>query len=188
MKMVLFFASVLLMSSAHADKVQVLPNCTLKLSLDTTASQATIWDFWSDIDKWHLYDIIVESVELQDDAPFAQGVVGYVDTSQAPRTRFTLVEVTDGKSFTEQLHLPLGQSILLKRYFEPAPEVAENAPPITRFTHEVVFKGRLKGLFYLLAGSAFKKEMPLVMGRLKELAEQSELDAARHKAKKPAPI
>lgn len=162
-------------SEQLSEKVQVLPNYTLKLSMDTTASRATIWEFWSNIEKWHLYDTIVENVELKDDAPFTQGTVGYVDTTKAARTRFTLIEVTEGVSFTEKLHVPLGQSILLKRYFEPAPPIADGEPPLTRFTHEVVFKGRLKSIIYFLAGKTFKKEMPLVMARLRDIAEKAEL-------------
>ena len=140
----------------------------LKYSLATSAQKSTIWSLWSDVENWKDYDTIVEYSYLEDDADFVKGATGFVKTEGAPRSRFKLIEVHPGESFIEKLYVPLYQSIELHRYFE------KTDTGTTIFSHEVRFKGRLRFITYAIAGGVFKKELPLVMGRLKALAEKRE--------------
>jgi hypothetical protein len=78
------------------------------------------------------------------------------------------MKVDQGNSFTEVLKLPLYQTVHLQRYFEASDEGK------TIFTHEVTFKGGLKSVYYGLFGGAFKKDLPLVMEKLKNIAEAQE--------------
>ncbi len=86
------------------------------------------------------------------------------------RTRFVLKEVNQGISFTETLFVPLYQQIELKSYVLAIP-ASDTQKAHTLFTHEVVFKGRLRFLIYVAVAPSFKKELPLVMQRLRKLAE-----------------
>lgn len=152
-------------SAQQKQEVQVLPNYTLKYSVTTSAKKETIWQLWEDVENWKDYDTVLKYSYLENDAEFAQGAVGYVKGKGAPRTKFKLIKVTPGVSFTERLYVPLYQAIDLQRYFEDSPEGT------TTFTHEVNFKGRLSFLIYAVAGGAFKRDLPLVMSRMKALAE-----------------
>jgi len=149
-------------------KAQVLEGYRLKHSLETTAKQSTIWRLWSDVENWKKFDTLLEYSRLDHGKTFAQGATGVIKADGANQTKFELVQVTPGVSFTEKLFVPLYQSIELKRYFE------KSDTGKTIFTHEVVFKGRLRFLIYAVAASSFKKELPLVMGRLKNVAELEE--------------
>ena len=150
-------------------KVQVLKGYRLKYSVETSASQSTIWRLWSDVKHWNKFDTLLEYSYLDNGNEFEQGATGVIKAEGANKTRFKLQDVVDGVSFTETLYVPLYQSIDLKRYFE------ESDTGTTVFTHEVVFRGRLRFLIYAVAASTFKSELPLVMGRLKDVAEQEEL-------------
>ncbi len=153
------------------DEVQVLDGYRLKYSVQTTAKQSTIWRLWSDVENWKKFDTLLEYSYLDEGHQFELGATGAVKADGASKTRFKLIEVTPGVSFTERLFVPLYQSIDLKRYFE------ESDQGNTIFTHEVVFKGRLRFLIYALAARSFKVELPLVMGRLRDLAEEQEFDS-----------
>ena len=147
--------------------VQVLPNYTLKYSVTTSAKKEVIWQLWEDVENWKDYDTILKYSYLEDGAEFTQGAIGYVKGKGAPKTKFKLIKVNPGISFTERLYVPLYQAIDLQRYFEESPEGT------TTFTHEVNFKGRLSFLIYAVAGGAFKRDLPLVMSRMKALAESN---------------
>lgn len=151
-----------------ADGVEVLSGYRLKYSVETTAKQSTIWRLWSDVENWKRFDTLLEYSRLDEGHYFEPGATGVIKADGANKTGFKLTQVTPGVSFTETLFVPLYQRIELKRYFEKS----ESGQTI--FTHEVVFKGRLRFLIYAAAASQFKKELPLVMGRLKAVAESDE--------------
>lgn len=155
-------------SDPVAEKVEVLDGYRLKFSVATKAKKSTVWRLWSDVENWKKFDTLLEYSHLDDGQKFEQGATGVIKADGASKTRFELSEVTQGVSFTERLYVPLYQSIELKRYFE------ESEQGDTVFTHEVVFRGRLRFLIYAIAAGAFKKELPLVMRRLKAVAESQE--------------
>lgn len=150
------------------DEVQMLPQYSMKLALKTTASKATVWALWEDVANWKRFDTLLEYSQLDPDQTFIHGATGVIKAKGSPKTRFEIIALEHGSSFTEQLKLPLYQSIDLQRYFEATQDGS------TVFVHEVNFKGRLRWITHALAASAFKKELPLVMTRLKALAEQQD--------------
>lgn len=161
---------------AHASEqgqpdVEVLTGYRLRLTLPTSASPETIWAFWEDVENWKQFDRLLEYSNLDSGHVFESGASGYIKASGASRTRFRLSEVERGIGFTETLFVPLYQQIALKRYVRAVP-ASDTQEAHSLFTHEVVFKGRLRFLAYALAASSFKKELPLVMGRLRALAEE----------------
>ena len=150
------------------DDVERLQNYSFKLSVPTSASKATIWRLWSEVEHWKTYDTILQYSYLIDDAPFEVGAEGYVKAKGAPKTKFELIEVSAPNGFVERLKLPLYQAIELRRYFE------DDLDGQTVFTHEVNFRGRLRWLAHGLLGNNFRHETARVMTRLRNLAELQE--------------
>ena len=126
---------------------------------------------WEDVENWKTYDTVLQYSYLENDAEFAVGATGFVKARRAPKTKFELTEVDTGNSFVESLKLPLWSTLELKRY------VSKNSDGDTVFTHEVEFKGWMKRAYYLLLAKTFKKELHLVMGRMRDLAETRDLAA-----------
>jgi len=154
------------------DQIIDLPDRTYKLSVRTTASAATIWSLWEEVEGWKRYDTILQYSYLVDNAPFAKGSIGYVKAKGAPKTKFELIEVNAPFSFVESLKLPFYNTLELRRYFESDGSLNDEEGVV--FTHEVAFKGPLKSIAYFFLSKTFKKELPLVMGRMRDLAEQLE--------------
>jgi|GEM_PF-1235142 len=157
-------------ASEATDRVTVLPHCSLKLSVHTSASKSTIWRLWSDVENWKKFDTELRYSYLVDGTKFSKGAIGYLKAKGAPKTRFELTEFEEAESFTESLKIPLFQVIELKRYFE------EDNNGGTTFTHEVVFKGGLKFIMYPMMAGKFKRELVNVMDNLKDVAEREELE------------
>ena len=155
------------MVSAHANEVIKLSDYAMKLSIETTASKPTIWHLWEDVENWKSYDKRLEYSYLVDGASFETGAIGYVKGMGAPKSKFVLVKVVKGESFTEILKLPLWQTIHLKRYFE------KDQNGNTVFSHEVQFKGRMKSIFHWFLAKPFKKDLKKVMLSMKTLAENT---------------
>lgn len=154
---------------AYAGEVIKLPDYSLKYSATTTASKETIWNFWSDVENWKDFDERLAYSYLADGGKFETGASGYLKAKIGPKTKFELVAVNQSVSFVESLKIPLYQTIELQRYFE------ENDDGATVFTHEVNFKGPLRAVMCALLCGPFKKDLKLVVERLKEMAEREEL-------------
>lgn len=152
----------------------MLPEYSLKYSATTTASKETLWGLWSDVENWKEFDERLAYSYLIDGADFKTGATGYLKANLGMRTKFILTEVNEGLSFTENLNIPLYQTVELKRYF------IENEDGTITFTHEVSFKGRLRSVAYALLCGAFKKDLKLVVERLKEIAEAQDTEKTTH--------
>ena len=166
-------AAAIQVKTSFADSVNVEPisnniittgPCAYKLSISTSASAEIIWNLWADVENWKEFDTLLEYSFLKDQTSFELGAVGYVKARGAPKTKFEIIEFDAGKSFTESLKLPAWHTLELKRLVH----VSEGK---TVFTHEIVFKGPFKGVLYYFLADNFKRELPLVMTRLKLVAE-----------------
>jgi len=166
------FAAVIIVLPllAKANDVVHLPDYSLKYSVKIQASKDIVWNIWSDVDNWKKFDERLQYSYLEGDKAFKQGVIGYLKAKNAPKTKFEIIQFEEGVSFTESLKIPLYQTIDLQRYFEHNEE--DNALIVT---HEVNFKGSLRAVMYALLCRPFKKDLKLVLGRIKELAEQKEV-------------
>jgi len=150
------------------NKIIKLPNYSFKYSVKTTARKETVWGLWEDVENWKKFDTLLEYSYLKEPKIFKQGAVGYVKASGAPKTKFKITRYKKGSYFTEKLQLPLYHSLDLQRYFEKS----DNGETI--LTHEVNFKGPLKSILFFVLKKSFKKELPLVMNKLKKVAESKE--------------
>ena len=70
----------------------------------STAPAAAIWPLWADTGRWPEWDEGVRSVVI--DGPFAVGTGGTMTMDGMPPIPFTLTEVTEGRSFTDETVLP----------------------------------------------------------------------------------
>ncbi|MEU5691654.1 SRPBCC family protein [Actinosynnema sp. NPDC020468] len=73
-------------------------------SVETDASAAAVWGLWSDVRRWVEWDSSVESVSL--DGEFVVGAVGRMVVEGQPPLVFSLIEVTEGESFTDETRVP----------------------------------------------------------------------------------
>ncbi len=157
--------AVLILLISLAGAVSAADKYILQHSVITSATPEQIWRLWTDVNNWKQFDERLEYSQLIDNAQFSEGASGVIKSAGAPRTRFKLLNVIPNQSFTERLYVPLWQSIDLKR------RVEINAKGQTVFTHEVHFNGPLRFFVHLASAKAFKKDLPLVMTKMKELAE-----------------
>lgn len=95
--------------------------------------------------------------------PFVLGAKGTI-VAEGRRSKFTVVALTPGKSYTIKTKLPLG-GLYVRRLFE---ETAEG----NTITHEVWFRGVTSGLFARALGRDFRVMLPAVVEKVKEIAEQ----------------
>ena len=153
-------------SSVKAQEVVKLPNYSLKYSIEVKASKETIWNIWKDVENWKDFDERLQYSYLTNDAVFEKGAIGYLKAKNAPKTKFEIIEFDDKTSFTQSLKIPFYQTIELQRYFEKGRDSQ------LMLVHEVNFKGRLRAVMYTLLCKPFKKDLKLVVNRIKELAEE----------------
>ncbi|MEV6874842.1 SRPBCC family protein [Amycolatopsis sp. NPDC051128] len=70
----------------------------------SAAPAAAIWPLWADTGRWPEWDAGVRSVVL--DGSFTVGTSGTMTMDGMPPIPFTLTEVTEGRSFTDETRLP----------------------------------------------------------------------------------
>jgi len=92
-------------SQLESPKIITTGPWSYRLTLTANANKAIIWRLWEDVENWKSFDIIVKYSYLNEPGVFQTGATGYVKTSSAPKTRFELLAVNHGHSFTESLLL-----------------------------------------------------------------------------------
>lgn len=137
-------------------------NTHFSYSLETSASPTKIWQIWSDVANWQQWDTGLKSAELS--GAFAIGTKGKLIPDKGPKSSFILTELVAGKSYTFKTKLPLG-ALYVKRYLE-------EKEGKTYFTHEVWFTGLSKGIFGNALGKNYRRILPEVMTRIREIGER----------------
>ena len=133
------------------------------LTMETEASEEAIWNLWTNVDDWHLWDIGLKKAEMRDS--FKLSSIGIITSLEGRRSKFKVVEYVEGESYTFKTKLPLG-SLFVKRFLNK-----EDGK--TFFTHEVWFSGLTGGVFARQFGSDFMNMLPEVMENVKVLAEEN---------------
>lgn len=137
-------------------------NTHFSYSLETIASPAKIWQIWCDVPNWQQWDTGLKSAELL--GAFVIGTKGKLTPDKGPKSSFIITELVDGMSYTFKTKLPLG-ALHVKRYLE-------EKEGKTYFTHEVWFTGPSKGIFGNALGKNYRRILPEVMTRIREIAER----------------
>ncbi len=144
-------------------------NTHFQHTLATNADPAQLWQLWTDVPNWPIWDTPLKSAQLH--GPFVDGTRGTVTPHKGLSAKLTLHDVQPGKSYTLRTQLPLG-ALWVRRSLT-------HSPTGTSFTHEVWFSGLSKRLFGFLLGRNYQQVLPVVMQQLKSLAESRTL-AAQH--------
>jgi hypothetical protein len=130
-------------------------------TIKTTASPASIWKIWTDVDNWSKWDTELMAAKL--DGDFELGAGGMLTPLGGKKARFNIIEFDRGNSYTFTLDLPLS-NLNIYRYLESRSDG-------TYFTHEVSFTGLLAPLFGTILGRKFRSVLPSVMENIRRIAE-----------------
>ena len=163
----IFLVSFIGSTKPQAGDALKFSNYSIKKSVTTSADKAIIWNLWMDVNNWKEFDERLEYSYIIDNKKLEKGALGYLKAKNGPKTKFEITEFKEHISFTEVLKLPLYQTIELKRYFNKS----DNNDTV--FTHEVIFRGRLRFATCALLCGAFKKDIQLVLQQMKILAEEN---------------
>ena len=132
-------------------------------SLETSATPEQIWAIWIDVQHWKDWDTGLKDAEMN--GPFQLGQTGIITSLEGRKSKFKVVEYSQGLSYTYKTRLPLG-SLYVKRYLS-------SQEGQMMFTHEVWFKGLTKGIFAKAFGGKFRQMLPKVLENIKQIAESS---------------
>jgi len=130
-------------------------------TVETSASAAQIWNIWTKVPEWKKWDVGLKDAMME--GTFELGNKGTIVSLEDRKSKFKIVEMEEGKSYTFKTNLPLG-GLYVKRYLEE-----KNGK--TYFTHEVWFKGLTAGIFAKAFGPKFRELLPEAMNNIKKLAE-----------------
>ena len=70
-------------------------------SIETTATQETLWRRWSDMAAWPSWNDGIKKIEI--DGPFAVGTTFTMTPPADEPVRLRIVEIVRGESFTDQM-------------------------------------------------------------------------------------
>jgi hypothetical protein len=132
----------------------------------TTASPASIWALWSDVEGWPAWDSGLAGASLE--GPFAAGSRGRVKPAGGPKVGFELTSVEPESGFADVTRLPLA-----RMSFEHA---AVREGDRTRLTHRATISGLATPLFARLIGRGIARDLPDTMRELARMA--ADRDAA----------
>jgi len=130
-------------------------------SMETTALPDSIWSVWVDVPNWKTWDTGLKDASVE--GQMILGAKGIILSLEDIKSKFKVIEFTEGKSYTYKTKLPLG-SLYVKRKLD-----TKNG--ITKFTHEVWFKGMTSGIFAKAFGGKFRKMLPDVLSNIKNIVE-----------------
>ena len=148
------------MLSLHAQN-KVPANAHFWYSMETTASPQAIWSVWTDVPNWKNWDTGLKDASVTGE--FTLAAKGVILSLENRKSRFKVVEYTEGESYTYKTKLPFG-SLYVKRYLK-----TQNG--VTTFTHEVWFKGLTRGIFARAYGKEFREMLPQVLLNIKNIVE-----------------
>ncbi|MFK7933093.1 MAG: SRPBCC family protein [Saprospiraceae bacterium] len=134
-------------------------------TVETTAAPEQIWQLWTNVPNWKNWDTGLKDATIE--GTFQLNAKGQITSLEGRTSNFKVVEYVAGKSYTFKTSLPFG-GLYVKRFYE-----VKNGK--TFFTHEVWFQGLTGGIFAKLFGSNFRKILPEVMKKVKQVAENQSI-------------
>jgi hypothetical protein len=132
----------------------------IKHSIKTRAKPEAVWALWSRIDTWPAWDHGIQDGKIE--GSFVTGAQGWLKPKGGPKVSFQLIEVVENIRFHSRSFLPLTQLDFI--------HTLERDGDSTVVTHHVEMKGLLTFIFSKVIGSGIKKDMPLAMAKLVEMA------------------
>ena len=120
-----------------------------------------VWAVLTDVQSWHKWD--TEILEAKLDGDFVVGARGTMTPKTGPKLKFYISEIEPNESYTFNTIMPVGE-LVIKRTLNTVKKEIE-------FTDDIQFTGFLKFVFGLMLGGQFRKVLPDVMQKFKNLAE-----------------
>ena len=120
-----------------------------------------MWEVLTDVQSWHIWD--TEILEAKLDGGFVVGAKGTMTPKSGPKLKFYISEIEPNKSYTFNTIMPVGK-LVIKRTLNTVKNEIE-------FTDDIQFAGFLKYVFGLMLGGQFRRVLPDVMLKFKNLAE-----------------
>jgi hypothetical protein len=120
-----------------------------------------LWETLIDVPTWHLWD--TELIEARLDGNFKLGAKGTMIPKKGPKLKFYISEITNQKSYTINIVMPVGELVIRRNLVENGNQ--------TEFTDDIQFRGFLKSIFGLMLGSQFRKVLPEVLEKFKNIVE-----------------
>ncbi|MCD7937644.1 MAG: hypothetical protein LUG98_12350 [Tannerellaceae bacterium] len=134
-----------------------------EVSRKTTATPQEILTIWTDVAHWNRRDADIATSSLP--GTFETGITGVIKPKNGSRTKFSIVECTANKSFTNRTVLPL-----CKVDFIHEINTVNNE---TIITHGIEITGLLTPLFVSLIGRPQEKNLYLAVESLLKIAEEN---------------
>ena len=132
---------------------------SFSISVNNTIDK--VWQTLIDVDNWHKWDTEIIAAKLEGE--FKVGTKGIMKPKTGPTLKFYISEINPNQSYTFNTVMPVGE-LVIKRSLQ-----VENGQ--IQFTDDIAFTGFFKLLFGIMLGGKFRKVLPSVMNKFKELAE-----------------
>lgn len=131
-----------------------------EISIKSLSSKEQIWNLWTNVSNWNLWDDQIISSKLNGE--FKMGQTGELIPAGGPKSTFKLIEVTEQKSFTSRSTLPLSTMDVIHEMREAEGEII--------ITHRVEISGVLSFVFSKLIGNKIIRHLPNAMNKLSNIA------------------
>jgi hypothetical protein len=131
------------------------------MTLSTIAAPEKIWNLWTDVARWNDWDRRFRKAEIK--GPFSKNTKGTFVFEEGSSNEFLITSCDPGFAYTCTTNLPFAK-LHLHRYLGYHNQK-------TTFTHEVWMEGPLSGIWWLLLGKKFTRDMAMTMDKLKQIAE-----------------
>ena len=108
-------AIIMLLFSVTTSKAQpgVQTDQHFSYTMETRATPDKIWGVWTDVPNWKAWDTGLKDAYLKD--AFGLKAKGSIISLEGRKSKFSIVEYTEGESYTMKTKLPLG-SRYVRRY------------------------------------------------------------------------
>lgn len=135
----------------------------MKFSCTTssTAKASKIMAIWKDVEHWKKWDYELQYAWIPE--KLKEGTTGVMKSRRSWENKFT-VEHLSSRRMVIAIDIPLSK-LRITRIVVPGRKGCI-------FMHETSFEGPFGLIYGLLYGGRFKRELPLVMAKVKKLAEK----------------
>lgn len=120
-----------------------------------------VWQTLIDVENWHKWD--TEIIDANLNGAFAVGTKGIMKPKTGPKLKFYISEIIPNQSYTFNTIMPVGELVIKRTITQTKNEID--------FTDDIAFTGFLKYIFGFMLGGKFRKVLPAVMNKFKQLAE-----------------
>jgi ligand-binding SRPBCC domain-containing protein len=132
------------------------------LSIKINAPIEKVWQNLIHVPTWHIWDTELVSATLN--STFTNGATGSMVPKKGPTLTYTITNVILHQAYDIEIKMPVGQ-LVIKR------TLIQESSNQTIFTDDIAFKGIFKYIIGAILGKQFKKVLPAVLQKFKQLNE-----------------